>query len=195
MFDKIVITSDDEYFDQYCGHGNVEFHKRTTAQASSNTSTDTVMDIMFAAYDCESMLWVNSVSPLQSIEDITNCASTLSMDGVDAVMAVNTLRQHCAIGGTPINYDPNVAFEKTQDLMPVQRFVYSCMGWNRETYVSHRANGFPGLFPGNLELVEVSVNAGMLVKYREDFDLFKKIDSTQTSDELQRLVAEMPMVW
>ena len=49
------------------------------------------------------------------------------------------------------------------------------MGWNREAYVASRKAGFKGLFPGKLELVEVSPQAGMLIKYEEDFELYKKI--------------------
>ena len=50
------------------------------------------------------------------------------------------------------------------------------MGWRRETYVKYRNDGFKGLFPGNMALVETSVLAGMLIKYEEDFILCSKID-------------------
>ena len=122
------------------------------------------------------MLWVNSVSPLQSIEDIKNCGLSLQDPEVDCVMAVNTLYQHCCISNEPINFNPNNSFEKTQDLEPVQRFIYSCMGWKRASYVKNRNNGFKGLFPGNLKLVEASILAGMLIKYEEDFILCSKIE-------------------
>ena len=36
--------------------------------------------------------------------------------------------------------------------------------------------GFKGLFPGNMSLVEVSTLAGMLIKYEEDFILCSKIE-------------------
>ena len=42
-------------------------------------------------------------------------------------MAINTLYQHCCINNNPLNFDPNNSFEKTQDLRPVQRYIYSCM--------------------------------------------------------------------
>ena len=35
---------------------------------------------------------------------------------------------------------------------------------------------FQGLFPGNLELVEASMLAGLLIKYEEDFVLCSKIE-------------------
>jgi hypothetical protein len=136
-----------------------------------------VVDFFFEEFpSCKSILWVNSVSPLQSVEDIKNCGLRLNNPDVDCVMAVNTLYQHCCIGNKPLNFDPNNAFEKTQDLQPIQRYIYSCMGWKRGTYVKYRSEGFKGLFPGKMGLVEASVLAGMLIKYEEDFLLCSKIE-------------------
>ena len=50
------------------------------------------------------------------------------------------------------------------------------MGWRRETYVKSRKEGFKGLFPGKMSLVEVSTLAGMLINYEEDFILCSKIE-------------------
>ncbi len=150
---------------------------RTQDLAADYATTDIVVDFLFEKFStCESMLWVNSVSPLQSIEDIKNCGLRLQDPKVDCVMAVNTLYQHCCISNEPLNFDPNNSFEKTQDLVPIQRFIYSCMGWKKSTYVNNRNNGFKGLFPGNLALVEASTLAGMLIKYEEDFVLCSKIE-------------------
>ena len=172
IFDKIVITSDDTFFEELVNCNSVEFLPRTQDLAADYATTDIVVDFLFEKFTtCESMLWVNSVSPLQSIEDIKNCGLRLQDPKVDCVMAVNTLYQHCCISNEPLNFDPNNSFEKTQDLVPIQRFIYSCMGWKKSTYVNNRNNGFKGLFPGNLALVEASTLAGMLIKYEEDFVL------------------------
>ncbi len=155
----------------------VEFLQRTENLAGDDATTDMVVDFLFEEFpSCESVLWVNSVSPLQSIEDIKNCGTRLNNPDVDCVMAVNTLYQHCCIANEPLNFNPNNSFEKTQDLKPVQRYIYSCMGWKRATYVKYRSDGFKGLFPGKMALVEVSVLAGMLIKYEEDFILCSKIE-------------------
>ena len=69
----------------------------------------------------------------------------------------------------------------TQNLTPIQRYIYSSMGWKRATYVKHRSEGFEGLFPGNMALVEASVLAGMLIKYEEDFLLCSKIEEAMGS--------------
>ncbi len=177
VFDKVIISSDDPFFEDLVNCKEVEFIKRTEQLAGDNATTDMVIDFFFEELPfCESILWVNSVSPLQSIEDIKNCGARLHDPNVDCVMAINTLYQHCCISNKPINFNPNSPFEKTQDLEPIQRYIYSCMGWRRETYIKSRMEGFKGLFPGNMSLVEVSTLAGMLIKYEEDFILCSKIE-------------------
>ena len=179
IFDKVIITSDDPVFENLVNSNEVEFLQRTENLAGDDATTDMVIDFFFEEFpSCESVLWVNSVSPLQSIEDIKNCGTRLNNSDVDCVMAINTLYQHCCIANEPLNFNPNSSFEKTQDLKPIQRYVYSCMGWKRSTYVKYRSDGFQGLFPGKMALVEVSVLAGMLIKYEEGFILCSKIEES-----------------
>ena len=177
VFDKVIISSDDPFFEDLVNSNEVEFIKRTDHLAGDNATTDMVIDFFFEEIpSCETILWVNSVSPLQTIEDIKKCGIRLTDPNVDCVMATNTLYQHCCFENKPINFDPNSPFEKTQDLEPIQRYIYSCMGWKRQTYVKFRMEGFKGLFPGNMSLVEVSTLAGMLIKYEEDFILCSQIE-------------------
>ena len=177
IFDKIIISSDDPFFEELVNCKEVEFIQRAEHLACDDATTDMVIDFFFQELpSCESILWVNSVSPLQSVEDIKNCGMSLSNPNVDCIMAVNTLYQHCCTANKPINFDPNKHFEKTQDLEPIKRYIYSCMGWKRETYVEHRKKGFKGLFPYHMVHVEASALAGMLIKYEEDFILCSKIE-------------------
>jgi len=177
IFDKVIISSDDPFFEDLVNSNEVEFIKRSDHLAGDNATTDMVIDFFFEEIpSCETILWVNSVSPLQTIEDIKKCGTRLIDPDVDCVMATNTLYQHCCIANKPINFNPNSPFEKTQDLEPIQRYIYSCMGWRRETYVNSRMKGFKGLFPGKMSLVEVSTLAGMLIKYEEDFVLCSQIE-------------------
>lgn len=177
IFDKVIISSDDLFFEGLVNCKEVEFLLRSQNLASDDATTDIVVDFLFEKFSsCESILWVNSVSPLQSVQDIKNCGIRLNDPNVDCVMAVNTLYQHCCIANTPLNFNPNNPFEKTQDLEPIQRYIYSCMGWKRKPYVTHRNKGFKGLFPGRMALVEASLLAGMLIKYVEDFIVCSKIE-------------------
>ena len=178
IFDKVIISSDDLFFEKLVNCSEVQFLKRSEDLADDDATTDIVVDFFFNEFSsCESILWVNSVSPLQPMQDIKNCGLRLNKPDVDCVMAVNTLYQHCCIENKPLNFNPYNPFEKTQDLKPIQRYIYSCMGWKRENYIKYRSEGFKGLFPGKIDLVEASVLAGMLIKYEEDFILYSKIEA------------------
>ena len=177
IFDKIIITSDDPFFEKLVNSDQIEFLLRNRNLTSDDATTDIVVDFLFKKFPlCESILWVNSVSPLQTTQDIKDCGLRLNDQEIDCVMAVNTLYQHCCLANEALNFNPNNAFEATQNLEPILRYVYSCMGWKRATYTKYRDNGFGGLFPGNMALVEVSTLAGMLIKYEEDFLLCSKIE-------------------
>ena len=129
IFDEIIISSDDVFFKGLVTSNKVKFLYRTHDLAGDEATTDVVVDFFFKEFSsCESILWVNSVSPLQSIQDIKNCGLRLNEQGVDSVMAINTLYQHCCIENNPLNFNRNNPFEMTQNLNPIQRYVYSCMG-------------------------------------------------------------------
>ena len=112
IFDKIIITSDDPFFKEIANCHEVEFLQRSKDLAGDEATTDMVIDFLFEELPlCETVLWVNSVSPLQSIEDIRNCGTRLHYPNVDCVMAINTLYQHCSISNKPINFNPNSSNE------------------------------------------------------------------------------------
>ena len=107
IFDKVIISSDDPVFKELINCNEVEFLQRSDNLANDFATTDMVVDFFFDKFPfCESILWVNSVSPLQSIEDIKKCGLQLNMPDVDCVMAVNTLYQHCCIANEPLNFNP-----------------------------------------------------------------------------------------
>ena len=188
IFDKVIISSDDPFFKNLVNSDEVQFLKRKEDLANDEATTDMVVDFFFKELpSCETILWVNSVSPLQLVQDIKNCGLRLNDPDVDCVMAVNTLYQHCCIAGKPLNFNPHNSFEKTQDLRPIQRYIYSCMGWKRSNYIKQRSEGFKGLFPGKLALVEASVMAGMLIKYDEDFLLCSKIEKAMGLDPTETM--------
>ena len=114
IFDEIIISSDDVFFKGLVNSNKVKFLYRTHDLAGDAATTDVVVDFFFKEFSsCESILWVNSVSPLQSIQDIKNCGVRLSKKGVDSVMATNTLYQHCCIENNPLNFNQNYPFEMT----------------------------------------------------------------------------------
>ncbi|WP_347821969.1 hypothetical protein [uncultured Planktomarina sp.] len=65
IFDKIVITSDDPFFEKLVNSDKVEFLLRDQNLGDSILNF-IIADFLFKKFPlCESILWVNSVSPLQ----------------------------------------------------------------------------------------------------------------------------------
>ena len=60
--------------------------------------------------------------------------------------------------------------------------IFTVVWDGKRAYVNQRKNGFKGLFPGKIALVETSVLAGMLIKYEEDFILCSKIEEAMNFD-------------
>lgn len=181
-FDKIIISSDDEYFSQFCDGLNISFDHRPEEYASNIASTDMVMDYMFEQYECEWMMWVNAVSPLQTKNDIICCVDALNQESVDCIASVNINYNHCIYQNKPLNFQMNEPFSKTQDLEPIKQLVYSCMGWKRNNYIEARKNNYSGLFFSNTGYPIVSKMASLFVKTQEDFDLCQKISISSSRD-------------
>ena len=53
-------------------------------------------------------------------------------------MAINTLYQHYCISHKSKNFNPQNSSEMTQNLEPIQEYLYSCMGWKRNVYVKKK---------------------------------------------------------
>ena len=63
IFDEVVISSDDPFFEELINCNKVKFLKRSEDLAGDEATTDLVIDFFFKEFsDCESILWVNSVS-------------------------------------------------------------------------------------------------------------------------------------
>ena len=57
IFDKVIISSDDPFFEQLVNCNQVEFLKRTENLASDNATTDVVVDFFFKEIpSCNSLL-------------------------------------------------------------------------------------------------------------------------------------------
>ena len=177
IFDEVVISSDDPFFEELINCNKVKFLKRSEDLAGDEATTDLVIDFFFKEFsDCESILWVNSVSPLQPVQDIKNCGLSLNRSDVDCVMAVNTLYQHCCISNQPLNFDPKNPFEKTQDLEPIKLFVPSLMGWDSKTFRKNYLKNKFSFFNGNVGYYEIkSKLSALVIKNEQDFKLIRSV--------------------
>ena len=70
VFDRIVINSDSHIFKSIADRYGVKFYKRPEHLGSSTTKSDDVVLDFMQNNKSEVVVWVNSISPLQTGEEI-----------------------------------------------------------------------------------------------------------------------------
>lgn len=175
LFDRIVITSDDDYFEKCAKDIGVEFFLREEKYCTAEASSDMVTEHLFNNFKCDYALKLINMNPLQTVKDISVCVETLTT--CDTVMPVNRMQKQALFRGQPLNYDPRAPHAQTQDLEPYYQWSYSSFGHKRDTYLESRKQGLKGMLFGDVKYPEVSTQAAMAIKTKEDFEFLKTIYS------------------
>ena len=68
----------------------------------------------------------------------------------------------------PINFSTQELFAKTQDLIPVQSFVYSVMMWKSSTFTEEYEDKGYALLSGKIGYYPVSKESAIIIKTEED---------------------------
>lgn len=170
-FDRIVINSDHEIFKDIAMRYHVEFYHRPSELGSSTTkSDDVVMDFM-EKHPSEVVAWVNPTSPLQTGEEVGKIVRYFREEALDSLITVKDEQVHCLYKGEPVNFETRERFAQTQDLKPVQAFVYSVMMWRTRVFTSqYRAKGY-ALFCGKTGTFPVGRLSSVIIKRQEDLML------------------------
>jgi CMP-N-acetylneuraminic acid synthetase len=113
--------------------------------------------------------WVNPTSPLQTGEEIRNVINYFIENQLDSLITVENKQVHCAYHGEPLNFSVEGLFAKTQDLTPVQLFVYSIMMWRTRTFLQNYEREGHALLSGKLGYYPVSKETAVIIK--TDIDL------------------------
>ena len=72
VFDKIIVNSDHHIFKSIANRYNIDFYHRPEKLGSSTTKSDSVVaDFMEAFPEADVVVWVNSISPFQTGEEIS----------------------------------------------------------------------------------------------------------------------------
>jgi hypothetical protein len=89
-------------------------------------------------------------------------------EGLDSLITVKDERVHCVYQDRPVNFTLGGLFAKTQDLVPVQPFVYSVMMWRTESFKeAYQRQGY-ALMSGKLGYYPVSNLSSIIIKRDED---------------------------
>lgn len=175
VFDRVVVNSEHPAFAQIAGKNGVEFYQRPEALGGSSIKSDDVVIDFMRHNPCDITAWVNSTSPLQTSEEVKNVVSYFCEENLDSLITVKDEQVHCLYDGQPLNFEKNEVFAQTQDLIPVQRFVYSIMMWRNNTFIEHYEKHGQAILCGTTGYFSVNKMSSLIVKTEEDLRLIEDI--------------------
>ncbi len=185
VFERVVINSDHEIFAKIAKRYGAEFyHRPRELGGSSIKSDDVVMDFM-EKNPCDTVAWVNPTSPLQSGKEVGDVVRFFNKERLDSLITVKDEQVHCLYKDRPVNFDPLEKFAQTQDLIPVQTFVYSVMMWRVSTFMSEYKEKGYAFFCGRTGTFPVRRLSGIIIKRPEDLMLADFILRSSENTEYQ----------
>lgn len=172
VFDEIVINTDDPDLEDTASNLDVKFYLRDKNLASSEATSDQVVLDFFHNHPADKVFWVNTVSPLQTIEDIKQFVNASLESDWKSGVSINPAQVHVMFEKEPLNFDWKNGFARTQDLKAVNLFNYAMMGWHREM-TEKLSSG--QLFDQHTKLITSSRWSSFLLKNEEDMQLIKSL--------------------
>ncbi|MCM8761445.1 MAG: hypothetical protein NC933_04885 [Candidatus Omnitrophica bacterium] len=171
VFDRIIVNAEDEIFSKIACRYGVDFYKRPDSIVSPTTKTDVVVYDFVSKYPCDIVAWISPIAPFQQGAEVRKMVEYFRAKGLDSLMTVKHEQVHCIYNGTPVNFKINEVFAQTQDLIPVQQFVYSTMMWRSSTFrKAFETRGY-ALLCGKVGYFGVSKLTSFIVKKEEDLKL------------------------
>ena len=170
-FDRIVINSEGALFAKIAERYKVGFYQRSAEWATSTAKSDFIVYDFVKNNPCDIIVWVNPTSPLQTGDEIKQVVSYFLEKRLDTLITVKNEQVHCIFRDKPINFTLDEVFAQTQDLIPVQPFVYSIMMWRTKAFVKTFNKKGHAFFCGKVGFYPVSKLASIIIKRKEDLML------------------------
>lgn len=171
VFDRIVINSEDAVFSEIARRYKVEFYLRPPRWATSSAKSDFVVYDFIKKNPCDTVAWINPIAPLQTGDEVKRAVKYFHGGKLDSMITVKDEQVHCVFKGRPVNFDMKKVFAKTQDLTPVQPFVYSVMMWKARVFVREFEKKGYAFFCGKAGYFPVGKLSTVIIKRREDLML------------------------
>lgn len=171
VFGEIFVNSESEVFAEIAERYGVSFYKRNPQWATSGAKSDFVVYDFMKNNPCDIVAWVNPTSPLQTGGEIRAVVEYFIKEGLDSLITVKNEQVHCVFKGKPVNFDYDGIFAQTQELTPVQPFVYSVMMWRKKTFMKALEEKGHAFFCGKTGFFPVSKLSTVIIKRDEDLAL------------------------
>lgn len=171
IFNRVVVNSESLLFKYIAEEYGADFYRRPTHLASSTAKSDDVVYDFIIHNPCDILVWVNPISPLQNPTEIKDVIRHFLRSRLDSLITVKQEQVHTLYRGKPLNFKKNEKFSKTQDLEPVELFVYSIMMWRTDIFIStYKKRGY-ALFCGRFGTYPVGKLSSIIIKREQDLML------------------------
>ena len=171
-FNKIFINSDHKIFSKIAKRYKVNFYQRANKLGRSNIKSDTIVyDFMKNNPEVDVLVWVNSIAPFQTSDEIKKIVRFFSRKKIDSLITVENKKIHSNFGNKPLNYSKNSKFSKTQDLKEIQIFVYSLMMWKKNSFMKKYMKDKNAILCGKTYFYPVKNLSTIIIKNFEDIKL------------------------
>ena len=172
VFDRIFVNSENVIFKKIADKYKVDFYHRPKDLGSSHTKSNSVVaDFMQKHLEASIVVWVNPIAPFQTGAEIAEIVDFFINNELDSLITIEDKQVHCNYKRKPVNYMVEEQFAQTQDLEPVQAFVYSIMMWRRDIFLHEFTKSGYALFCGNFGVFSVCKLSSSIIKTAEDLKL------------------------
>jgi CMP-N-acetylneuraminic acid synthetase len=196
VFDRIVVNSDSHIFESIASSYGAEFYERPEYLGRSTIKSDDVVLDFMQNNKSDVIVWVNSISPLQTGEEIRRVVKFFKKEKLDSLITVKDEQVHCVYKGKPVNFEESTKFAQTQELEPVQPFVYSVMMWRTESFLDNMKSQGHALLSGKVGYYPVNKLSSIIIKTEQDLKLahyvLKSIENDEYELEYDKLVLSVP---
>lgn len=136
-FDEIYVNSESEIMKQIAEASGVNFFKRSDCMASDEATNDEFTLEFLENINCDIVVQILPTSPFITIEEVRNFVDKIINEKLDTLISVSNQQIECVYDGKPINFDPMKISPPSQEVIPVQSYACSLMGWSVANYVSN----------------------------------------------------------
>ena len=189
-------SSDSHIFKSIADSYGVEFYERPEHLGSSTTKSDDVVLDFMQNNTSEVVVWVNSISPLQTGDEIRRVVEFFQKEKLDSLITVKEEQVHCVYQGKPVNFKESGKFAQTQELEPVQPFVYSVMMWRAKSFFEAMKLQGHALLSGKVGYYPVNKWSSIIIKTGHDLKLasyaLRALETDETKVEYDDLTLALP---
>ena len=183
VFSKVVVNADNKIFADIARRYGVDFYLRPSEIGTSTTKSDNVVYDFMLKHSSDVIAWVNPISPLQSGDEINEIINYFVRNELDTLITVKDEQVHCVYDRKPLNFKMEEVFAQTQDLKPVQSFVYSLMMWRNKTFIHTFEKQGHAILCGKVGYYPVSKESSIIIKTKEDIMLSDQVMRMKESKE------------